>query len=73
MKPFKLVFLDGEGHPQTYYTVVCDDDAAAMRQAKATGYWNEIEIWCDERLMRRVNCRGLPPEIAVRRHPSLLA
>jgi hypothetical protein len=61
VRGYRLVFLDREGRAQAYYSVYCGTDAEASRQAKATGYQNEIEVWDGDRIVRRLNCRELQP------------
>jgi hypothetical protein len=60
---YQLVFLDPEGRAQAYCGVICRDDAEAARQAKATGYRNEIEIRDGAgHVVRRINARSLRPQ-----------
>ena len=57
MRTYRLVFLDSAGRPQAYYDIVCPTDHDAVREAKATGYSNEIEVWDGATRVRRVNSR----------------
>jgi hypothetical protein len=72
MQSYRLVFLDGEGRPQAYYSVVCSGEREAAGLAYATGYGGEIEIWDGERLVRRLETRSHYPEPqAGRRRPAV--
>jgi hypothetical protein len=64
MQRFRIVFLDPEGRPQAYDDVVCKDDLEAARLVKATGYKEEIEIWGDDSLLRRLNCKKVRADAA---------
>jgi hypothetical protein len=56
---YRLVFLDDEGRQQAYYSISCSTDVEAARQARATGYRHEIQIWDGNTIVLRMNCRDL--------------
>jgi hypothetical protein len=67
---FQLVFFDAEGRPQAYYSVDCESDVEAARQARATGYRNEIEVRDGDTVVRRLNSRNLQAEPAPGLRPA---
>jgi hypothetical protein len=73
MRRYRLVFLDGEGRPQAYDCVYCASDAEAAREARASGYRHEIEVWEGDSLVRRLNSRSLLAESAASRRSPMLA
>lgn len=51
---YRIVFLNRAGKVKRVVPITCDDDEAALEAVEAFDDGSEIEVWCEERLVWRL-------------------
>lgn len=60
MAEYRVYQVDADGHFVGFEPLICADDAEAIERAQRLVADYDVELWCEERMVRRLKAPETP-------------